>query len=183
MRERHMKRTIQTIAVAAALALGAAPMFAGTGNPPAQDLPSQVLHQLVMIPYYSVFDDLNFSVDNGVVTLTGDVVNPVVRTDAEGSIKHLAGVTQVVNKINILPPSSMDNHIRAAEYRAIFGYSDMYRYAMGAIPSIHIIVDFGHVTLVGVVNTDADKNVANIRANSVPGVFSVTNNLRVAEKS
>jgi len=178
-----MKRTIQTIAVAAALALGAAPMFAGTGNPPAQDLPSQVLHQLVMIPYYSVFDDLNFSVDNGVVTLTGDVVNPVVRTDAAGSIKHLAGVTQVVNKINILPPSSMDNHIRAAEYRAIFGYSDMYRYAMGAIPSIHIIVDFGHVTLVGVVNTDADKNVANIRANSVPGVFSVTNNLRVAEKS
>ena len=183
MRERHMKRTIQTIAVAAALALGAAPVFAGTGNPPAQDLPSQVLHQLVMIPYYSVFDDLNFSVDNGVVTLTGDVVNPVVRTDAEGSVKHIAGVTQVVNKINILPPSSMDNHIRAAEYRAIFGYSDMYRYAMGAIPSIHIIVDFGHVTLVGVVNTDADKNVANIRANSVPGVFSVTNNLRVAEKS
>ena len=183
MRERHMKRTIQTIALAAALALGAAPVFAGTGNPPAQDLPSQVLHQLVMIPYYSVFDDLNFSVDNGVVTLTGDVVNPVVRTDAAGSIKHLAGVTQVVNKINILPPSSMDNHIRAAEYRAIFGYSDMYRYAMGAIPSIHIIVDFGHVTLVGVVNSDADKNVANIRANSVPGVFSVTNNLRVAEKS
>src|ERR1700691_3152187 len=179
MRERHMKRTIQTIALAAALALGAAPVFAGTGNPPAQDLPSQVLHQLVMIPYYSVFDDLNFSVDNGVVTLTGDVVNPVVRTDAAGSIKHLAGVTQVVNKINILPPSSMDNHIRAAEYRAIFGYSDMYRYAMGAIPSIHIIVDFGHVTLVGVVNSDADKNVANIRANSVPGVFSVTNNLRV----
>jgi hyperosmotically inducible protein len=178
-----MKRTIQTIALAAALALGSAPVFAGTGNPPAQDLPSQVLHQLVMIPYYSVFDDLNFSVDNGVVTLTGDVVNPVVRTDAAGSIKHLAGVTQVVNKINILPPSSMDNHIRAAEYRAIFGYSDMYRYAMGAIPSIHIIVDFGHVTLVGVVNTDADKNVANIRANSVSGVFSVTNNLRVAEKS
>jgi hyperosmotically inducible periplasmic protein len=178
-----MKRTIRTIALAATLALGSAPVFAGTGNPPAQDLPSQVLHQLVMIPYYSVFDDLNFSVDNGVVTLTGDVVNPVVRTDAEGSIKHLAGVTQVVNKINILPPSSMDNHIRAAEYRAIFGYSDMYRYAMGAIPSIHIIVDFGHVTLVGVVNTDADKNVANIRANSVPGVFSVTNSLRVAEKS
>jgi hyperosmotically inducible periplasmic protein len=179
-----MKRTIQTIALAAAFALGAVPIFAGTGDPPpVQDLASQVRHQLVMIPYYSVFDDLSFSVDNGVVTLTGDVVNPVVRTDAQASVKHLAGVTQVVNKINILPPSSMDNHIRAAEYRAIFGYSDMYRYAMGAIPSIHIIVDFGHVTLVGVVNSDADKNVANIRANSVPGVFSVTNNLRVAEKS
>jgi hyperosmotically inducible periplasmic protein len=184
-----MKRTIQNIAISAALAcalaIGAVPMFAGNDNPPVQDLANQVRHELVMIPYYSVFDDLNYSVDNatGVVTLTGDVTNPVVKTDAERSVKHLAGVTQVVNKINILPPSSMDNHIRAAEYRAIFGYSDLYRYAMGAIPSIHIIVNFGHVTLAGVVDSEADKNVAYIRANSVPGVFSVTNNLRVAEKS
>jgi hyperosmotically inducible protein len=178
-----MKRTIQSIALVAALAIGAAPMFAGSGNPPAQDLASQVRHQLVMIPYYNLFDDLNYSIDNGVVTLTGDVTNPVVRSDAERSVKRLPGVTQVINKINILPPSSMDNQIRAAEYRAIFGYSDMYRYAQGALPSIHIIVDFGHVTLIGVVDSEADKNVANIRANAVPGVFSVTNNLRVAEKS
>jgi hyperosmotically inducible periplasmic protein len=183
-----MKRTIQNIAqsvaLASALAMGTVPLWAGTNNPlPAQDLSSQVRHELVMIPYYTVFDDLGYSIDNGVVTLTGDVINPVVRTDAERSVKRLPGVTKVVNKINILPPSSMDNHIRAAEYRAIFGYSDLYRYAMGAIPSIHIIVDFGHVTLTGVVDSEADKNVANIRANSVPGVFSVTNNLRVAEKS
>ena len=136
-----------------------------------------------MIPYYSVFDDLGYSIDSGVVTLTGDVNNPVVKTDAERSVKRLPGVTEVVNKIKILPPSSVDNHIRAAEYRAIFGYSSLYRYALGAIPSIHIIVDFGHVTLTGVVNSQADKDVANIRANTVPGVFSVTNNLRVAEKS
>jgi hyperosmotically inducible protein len=178
-----MKRKIQKIALAAALSIGAIPIFAGTGNPPPQDLANQVRHQLVMIPYYGVFDDLGYSVDNGVVTLTGDVNNPVVKTDAERSVKRLPGVTEVVNKIKILPPSSMDSHIRAAEYRAIFGYSSMYRYAMGANPSIHIIVDFGHVTLTGVVNSEADKNVANIRANSVPGVFSVTNNLRVAEKS
>jgi hyperosmotically inducible protein len=178
-----MKRKIQNIALAAALSIGAIPIFAGTGNPPPQDLANQVRHELVMIPYYSVFDDLGYSIDNGVVTLTGDVNNPVVKTDAERSVKRLAGVTQVVNKIRILPPSSMDNRIRAAEYRAIFGYSSMYRYAMGAIPSIHIIVDFGHVTLTGVVNSQADRDVANIRANSVPGVFSVTNNLRVAEKS
>jgi hyperosmotically inducible periplasmic protein len=181
-----MKKIIQKVALASALAI-AVPVFAGTGTgtgtPNGQDLANQVRHELVMIPYYTVFDDLNYSIDNGVVTLTGDVTNPVVKTDAERSVKRLPGVTQVVNHINILPPSSMDSHIRAAEYRAIFGFSDMYRYAQGAIPSIHIIVDFGHVTLTGVVDSEADKNVANIRANSVPGVFSVTNNLRVAEKS
>lgn len=181
-----MRRTLQVVAVAAALAIGGLPVFAGSNNPPAvQDLSAQIRHQLVMIPYYGVFDDLNYSVDDatGVVTLTGDVVNPVVRTDAERSVKHLPGVTKVVNKINILPPSGMDNRIRAATYRAVFGYSDMYRYAMGAIPSIHIIVNFGHVTLYGVVDSQADKELAYVRANSVPGVFSVTNNLRVAEKS
>ena len=180
-----MKRKIHSIFLAGALAIGASPIFAGTGNPPVQDLVSQVRHELVMIPYYSVFDDLSFSVDSatGVVTLTGDVNNPVVKTDAERSVKRLPGVTKVVDKINILPPSGSDNRIRAAEYRAIFGYSDLYRYAMGAIPSIHIVVDFGHVTLTGVVDSQADKDTAYIRANSVPGVFSVTNNLRVAEKS
>ncbi len=180
-----MKKTFQSIAIAAALAVGSAPMFAGPNAPPAQDLANQVRHELVMIPYYSVFDDLNYAVDTatGVVTLTGDVNNPVVKTDAERSVKRIPGVTKVIDKINILPPSSMDNHIRAAEYRAIFGYSDLYRYAMGAIPSIHIVVDFGHVTLTGVVDSQADKNTAYIRANSVPGVFSVTNDLRVAEKS
>jgi hyperosmotically inducible periplasmic protein len=179
-----MKKIIQNVAFASLLAF-AVPMFAGTdaGIPAGQDLANQVRHQLVMIPYYTVFDDLNYSIDNGVVTLTGDVNNPVVKINAEKSVKRIPGVTKVVNHINLLPPSSMDNHIRAAEYRAIFGYSDLYRYAQGAIPSIHIIVDFGHVTLMGVVDSEADKNVANIRANSVPGVFSVTNNLRVAEKS
>ncbi len=178
-----MKRTIQNIALASALALGAFPMFAGTGNPPVQDLASQVRHQLVMIPYYSVFDDLSYSVDNGVVTLSGDVTRPVVKDDAERSVKRLPGVTQVIDNIRVLPLSTFDNRIRQAEYRAIFGSAGLYRYAMGTQPSIHIIVDNGHVTLIGVVDREADKDIANIRANTVPGVFSVTNNLRVAEKS
>jgi hyperosmotically inducible protein len=178
-----MKRTIETVAFALALALGTAPMFAGTGNPPAQDLASQVRHQLVMIPYYSVFDDLNYAVDNGVVILSGEVTRPIVKQDAEQSVKHLAGVTQVIDNIRVLPLSTFDNRIRAAEYRTIFGYAGLYRYAMGTQPSIHIIVDNGHVTLIGVVDNEADKNLANIRANTVFGVFSVTNNLRVAEKS
>jgi len=178
-----MKRTIQHVALAAALAFAAVPMFAGSGNAPVRDLASQVRHELVMIPYYSVFDDLNYSVENGVVTLSGAVTRPVVKDDAERSVKRLAGVTQVVDNIRVLPLSTFDNRIRLATYRSIFGFAGLYRYAMGTQPSIHIIVDNGHVTLVGVVDSEADRNLANIRANTVPGVFSVTNNLRVAEKS
>jgi hyperosmotically inducible periplasmic protein len=178
-----MKRTIQNIALASALAIGTLPLFAGTGNPPVKDLASQVRHELVMLPYYNVFDDLNYSIENGVVTLSGDVTQPVVKNDAERSVKHLAGVTQVVNNIRVLPLSSFDNRIRLAEYRSIYGFGGLYRYGLGTQPSIHIIVDNGHVTLIGVVDNEADKNIANIRANTVPGVFSVTNNLRVAEKS
>jgi len=178
-----MKRTIQNIALASALAIGALPVFAGTGDPPVKDLSSQIRHELVMNPYYSVFDDLNYSVNNGVVTLSGDVTWPVVKDDAVRSVKHLAGVTQVIDNIRVLPWSSFDRRIRLAEYRTIYGFADLYRYGMGTQPSIHIIVDNGHVTLVGVVDSQADKNMANIRANTVPGVFSVTNNLRVAEKS
>lgn len=180
-----MKRKFQSIFLAGALAIGASPIFAGTSNPPAQDLAAQVRHQLVMIPYYNVFDDLNYSVDNstGVVTLSGAVTRPVVKDDAVKSVKHLPGVTEVVDNIQVLPLSSFDNRIRMAEYRSIYGFGGLYRYGLGTQPSIHIIVDNGHVTLVGVVDNQADKDLANIRANSVAGVFSVTNNLRVAERS
>ncbi len=158
-------------------------MFAGTNNPPAQDLANQVRHELVMLPYYNVFDDLSYSVDKGVVTLSGEVTLPVVKSDAERTVKHLEGVTQVINNIRVLPLSTFDNRIRMAEYRSIYGFGGLYRYGLGTQPSIHIIVDNGHVTLVGVVDNQVDKNLANIRANTVFGVFSVTNNLRVAEKS
>jgi len=179
-----MRRKYQNVALAVVLALASVPLFASNGPAPG-DLSAQVRHQLLMNPYYTVFDDFGYSVDNatGVVTLTGNVTWPVAKNDAVQAVKHLPGVTKVIDNIQVLPLSPMDNQIRRAEYRAIFGYSDMYRYAMGAIPSIHIVVDNGHVTLTGVVNSQADKDVANIRANSVPGVFSVTNNLRVAEKS
>jgi osmotically-inducible protein OsmY len=122
-------------------------------------------------------------VDNGVVTLSGDVTQPVVKNDAASAVKHLAGVTQVINNIRVLPLSSFDNRIRVAEYRAIYGFGGLYRYALGTQPSIHIIVDNGHVTLMGVVDRQGDKDMANIRANGVSGVFSVTNNLRVVEQN
>ena len=178
-----MKKTFRNVALVAALTFAAAPIFANPGNPPAQDLAKQVRHKLVSLPYYNVFDDLNYSIDNGVVTLSGAVTWPAVKDDAVKSVKRVAGVTQVVDNIKVLPLSPFDNQIRRATYRAIFGYAGLYRYAMGAIPSIHIIVDNGHVTLTGVVDNEADREIANIRANQVPGVFSVTNNLRIAEKS
>jgi len=175
-----MIKKIQTISLAAVLALFSVPMFAKSEQP--RDMNDAVRHALVMLPYYNVFDDLSYNVNGGVVTLSGAVTWPVVKSDAEHAVRRIPGVTQVVNNIKVLPLSPMDNQIRRAEYRAIFSYASMYRYAMGAIPSIHIIVDNGHVTLTGVVDNQGDKNIAAIRANGVPGVFSVTNDLRVAEK-
>ena len=175
-----MKKKFQMISLTLALAAFAVPMFC---RYQARDLGDAVRHELVSLPYYNVFDNLAYRVDpGGVVTLTGQVTWPVVKSDAEHAVKKIPGVTQVVDNIQVLPVSPMDNQIRRAEYRAIFSFGSLYRYAMGAVPSIHIIVDNGHVTLVGVVDNEADKNMANIRANGVPGVFSVTNNLRVGEK-
>ncbi|HLG98733.1 MAG TPA: BON domain-containing protein [Bryobacteraceae bacterium] len=175
-----MKRKLQMIPLVVALAAFTSPMFA---RYQAKDLSDAVRHELVSLPYYNIFDNLEYRVDpSGVVTLSGQVTWPVLKSDAEHSVRKIPGVTQVVNNIEVLPLSPMDNQIRRAEYQAIFGFGPLYRYAMGANPSIHIIVDNGHVTLIGVVDSQADKNMANIRANGVPGVFSVTNDLRVAEK-
>ena len=143
----------------------------------------EVRHELVMLPYYGVFDDLAFSVDGGTVTLLGAVTRPTLKSDAENVVKRIEGVTQVINKIEVLPLSPMDDQIRAAVYRAIYGDPALStRYGYRALPSIHIIVKNGHVTLEGVVANEADKNIANIRANSVPNVFSVDNNLQVEGK-
>ncbi len=142
-------------------------------------LEREVRHRLAMLPYYSVFDNLAFRVDGNTVTLFGQVRRPTLRKDAERAVMRVEGVERVNNQIEVLPLSSFDDQIRRAEYRAIFSSAGLYRYAMGANPSIHIIVDNGHVTLEGVVSNEGDRNIAGIRANGVPGVFSVTNNLRV----
>jgi hyperosmotically inducible periplasmic protein len=153
------------------------------GTDPQQRISREVLHNLLMNPYYSVFDDLEYRVDGSTVTLMGAVTNPSTKSDAEGAVKHIEGVDKVNDQIKVLPPSSMDDQIRRAEYRAIFGSSDLYRYAMGAVPSIHIIVDSGRVTLTGFVDNESDKNLAGIRAQGVSGVFGVTNNLQVANSA
>jgi hyperosmotically inducible periplasmic protein len=153
---------------------------ATTGGANAQErLVREVRHELVMLPYYGVFDNLAYRVDGTTVTLMGQVTRPTLRSDADNVVKHIEGVTRVDNQIQVLPLSSMDDGLRLAVFRAIFGKPGLDRYAMQAVPPIHIIVDNGKVTLEGVVNTEADKNQAGLYANGVGGVFSVTNNLRV----
>lgn len=140
----------------------------------------EVRHELVMLPYYGVFDDLSYRVDGNTVTLIGEVTRPVLKSDAENVVKHIEGVGEVINNIKVLPLSPLDDRIRRATFRAIYGRGQLAdRYAYQAVPSIHILVDNGHVTLSGVVNNQMDKNIAGVQANSVPGVFSVTNNLRI----
>lgn len=142
-------------------------------------LVKEVRHQLVLLPFYSVFDNLAFQVDGAKVTLLGQVVHPTLKDDAASAVKKIEGVEAVDNRIEILPPSPMDDHIRRAEFRAIYSFPSLQMYALRAVPPIHIIVKGGNVTLEGSVARQADKDVAGIRANSVPGVFSVTNNLQV----
>lgn len=139
----------------------------------------EVRHELVMLPYYSVFDNLAYKVDGNTVTLLGQVSRPSLKSDAENVVKKIEGVDRVINDIQVLPASPTDDQIRREEFRAIYGDPTLSKYAWGAVPPIHIIVNNGHVTLEGVVDNETDKNVAGIRAKGVPGVFSVTNNLRV----
>lgn len=151
----------------------------GAGTDPTARISREALHELLMLPYYSVFDNLAFSVNGNTVTLYGQVVRPTLKSDAENVIKGIEGVDKVVNNIEVLPPSPNDDRLRHALYRSIYGFSNLSRYSWGAVPSIHIIVNRGHVTLTGAVDNETDKNLAGIRAKTVPGAFSVTNNLQV----
>ena len=144
-----------------------------------QRLQKEVRHELVMLPYYDVFDNLAYKVDGGNVTLFGQVTRPTLKSDAERAVKGIEGVERVDNRIEVLPLSPNDDQIRRAVYRAIYGTTGLDRYGLRAVPTIHIIVKNGHVTLEGAVANEGDKNLANIKANGVAGVFSVTNNLQV----
>jgi hyperosmotically inducible protein len=139
----------------------------------------EVRHELLMLPYFGVFDNIAFKVDGETVTLLGQVVRPSLKSDAERAIKHIEGVARVDNQIEVLPTSPMDDRLRIRLYRAIYGYPALEKYALGVQKPIRIIVKNGHVTLEGVVDNEADKNFAFMRANGVPGIFGVTNNLQV----
>ena len=140
----------------------------------------EVHHELVMLPYYSVFDNLAYKVEGYTVTLYGQVVRPTLKSDAEHGVKKIEGVEKVVNNIEVLPVSPNDDRLRLAVYRAIYSQPGLDLYSLRAVPTIHIIVKNGNVTLTGAVANKGDKDRAGIAANGVAGVFSVTNDLVVS---
>jgi hyperosmotically inducible protein len=153
--------------------------MANTATVPKVDLENKVRHELLMLPYFNVFEELAYTVDNGVVTLTGQVTWPVTARNAGKAVERLAGVEKVVNNIEVLPLSSFDNRVRVATFNAIYGFAPLQRYGWGTQPSIRILVKNGNVTLAGAVRSETDRNLAFLRANAIPGVFSVTNEIRV----
>src|SRR5271165_3430435 len=140
----------------------------------------EVRHELVMLPYYSVFDNLAYKVDGNRVTLFGQVTRPTLKSDAERAVKHIEGVDGVTNEIEVLPVSGNDDGIRRAVYRAIYSQPGLDLYSLRAVPTIHIIVKNGNVILTGAVGNQADKDRAGLAANGVSGVFSVKNELQVS---
>jgi osmotically-inducible protein OsmY len=179
-----MKRGLQIVFAAvlslamAGAALGATATDDGRLQ---QRLYGEVRHALVMIPQFTIFDNLSYRVDGSTVTLYGQVRDAIVKDAAEKSVKRLEGVDRVDNRIEILPASFNDDRIRSQVARAVFSDPRLSSYAIEPVPPIHIIVKNGHVDLEGVVRTQADKNSAFIRANGVSGVFSVNNNLQVEQ--
>ena len=140
----------------------------------------EVHHELVMLPFYGVFDNLMYKVSpDGTLTLLGEASRPTLKSDAERAVREIEGVERVDNQIKVLPVSPNDDRIRRATYRKIYGHSVLSQYQLRAVPPIHIVVDNGHVMLEGVVARQMEKQVAGMQANSVSGVFSVENNLRV----
>jgi hyperosmotically inducible protein len=162
-----------------ALVLCAAGAMAATR--PSDDLQTseRIRKELVTLPYYGVFDNINYEFDGDTATLSGQVVRPITRSDAARRVAKIKGVERVVNNIEVLPLSSFDNSIRVRAYNSIFRTASLYRYALGVNPSIHIVVDNGKITLEGIVDNGTDRDLAYIAANGVSGAFSVTNNLRV----
>ena len=175
-----MKREIWllVLAIAAMEAVASAQEHAPTQKA-VDRITKEVRHELLMLPRLDVFDNLAYTVDGYNVTLYGAVRTPSVKSDAESAVKRIEGVEKVDNRIQVLPPSPSDDRIRLELYRSIYGYPPLQRYAMGVVKPIRIVVKGGRVELDGVVGSAGDKQLVEVRAKSVPGIFSVTNNLQV----
>ena len=154
-----------------------------SSDPVENNIAKEVRHELLMLPYYSLFDDLEYTVQGRTVTLSGSVTSEhgVTKADAENAVKRIEGVDQVINNIKILPASPMDERARIKVYRSLEDTASLSQYFWEAAPSIHIVVDNQRVTLKGFVNSEMDKNLATMAAKQVPGIFQVTNELRVVK--
>jgi len=176
-----MKRNaLSHMVLTATLAVVPFGAFGAVENGPADaaTIAKKVRHELVMLPFYGIFDNLAFEVNDGTVTLHGAVTRPTLKSSAERVTQMVPGVTSVINRIEVLPLSRFDDDVRLRVAWAVYGQSALNRYALGAQPSIRILVKNGEVTLEGVVLNEMDLNIANLQANGVFGVFKVTNNLR-----
>ncbi|CAN5396948.1 hypothetical protein BH20ACI1_BH20ACI1_29660 [soil metagenome] len=138
--------------------------------------------EILSLPYYDVFDAIGYQINGDTVTLSGDVVRPLTKDDAEESVKDIDGVRNVVNNIKVLPLSPSDDRIRVRIYRAIGDQGSLYRYLLGTNPAIRIIVNNGRVSLEGIVANETDKNLAGIAAKEIFGVFGVENNLQIEKR-
>ena len=152
-----------------------------TGDKNETRIAKEVRHELLMLPYYSLFDDLGFTVHGNNVELTGAVLDGALIGSAENVVKRIEGVEKVTNNIKMLAPSPLDDRIRREAARTIFSTGGLSKYSWEAAPSIHIVVDNSRIRLIGYVMNEADKNMAGIAANQVPGVFSVKNDLQVSK--
>src|SRR5499427_5898511 len=179
----NSNRCVLVICMVALLALSAAAQDQrDQASPKSQDrIAREVRHEILMLPYFGAFDNIAFKVDGYSVTLIGQVVRPTLKSDAENVVKRIEGVEKIDNQIEVLPPSPMDDRLRLQLFRAIYRYPSLRKYELGVQKPIRIIVKNGRVNLEGVVDNETDKNLAGLRANGVPGTFSVTNNLQVAE--
>ncbi len=177
-----MKKTFRVGMMLGTALLAATSTFARdhkTPDPLAAHLEKEVRRELVTLPWYSLFDSLSFRIDGETVTLTGKVTRPTLKFSAENVVNNIEGVEKVVNEIQVLPLSSVDDRLRLALYRSIYGHTALQLLSIRAVPPIHIIVENGKVTLEGMVGNQMQKNIAGVQANTVSGVFSVTNNLGV----
>ncbi|HEX8494352.1 MAG TPA: BON domain-containing protein [Pyrinomonadaceae bacterium] len=169
---------VAVLAIATSAALGA-PKVSDRQSLSQEQVAKKVRRELVTLPYYGVWDNLAYKIEGSTVTLYGQVVRPTTRSDAERRIAKIKGIERVVNNIEVLPLSSMDDSLRVRTFRALARTGGLYRYMMGANPSIHIIVNRGQVSLEGVVSHKGDRQLAYMAARGVTGSFSVTNNLRI----
>jgi hyperosmotically inducible periplasmic protein len=170
-------KLIVSVFVLLAGLLSTTPALGQDLNPEA--VAENVRSELIRLPYYGVFDHLAFRVEGRTVILQGKVTRPSLKREAESVALDVRGVEEVVNEVEVLPASPMDDELRMVLYRAIYGSTGLQRYALGTSPAIRIIVDSGNVTLEGIVNNETDKNLATMQARSVPGTFEIRNNLRV----
>jgi hyperosmotically inducible protein len=152
------------------------------GNPAQARIQKEVRHELATLPYYTVFDSIEYQVVGDRVVLSGYVTRPTIKSDAENVLKHIEGVSGIDNRVEVLPLSTMDDQLRIATFRAIYGFPSLEKYSLGIQKPIRVIVKNGQITLTGVVDTQSDKDTAGLRANAVPNAFSVTNNLRVVPR-